>query len=193
MSEAKQNDANAESPHLDLTAASTDAVRPPSRPFSTKPFYKGHLFTKPLIKGTPMSDRLSTDRLAAFSPQIPRRVADIPKSGTRAEADVDGKRLIIGKQIRMKGELSGCERLIVEGSVDATVTDVKSIEVSTSGTFKGNAEVESAVIAGTYEGSLKVRGHLEVAASGVVKGSVSYKTVAVANGGRLLGTIESIE
>ena len=190
MSEAKKND---ESPRLDLAAASADAVRPPARPFSTKPFYKGHLFTKSLIKGAPMSERLSPDRLAAFSPQIARRVADIPAVAARADVDMEGKRLIIGKQIRMKGEISGCERLVVEGHVDAKLSEVKSIEVNANGTFKGDAEVDTATIAGTFEGTQKVRGHLEIASSGLVKGNVSYKTIAVASGGRVLGTIESTD
>lgn len=141
-----------------------------------------------------MSDRFSPDRMAAFSPQVAKRVADIPNlTIARDAADMDGKRLVIGKQIRMSGEISGCEKLVVEGKVEATLSDVKSIEVTANGTFKGNAEVESAVIAGTYEGTLKVHGHVEIAPSGVVKGGVSYKTIAVANGGKLLGSIESID
>jgi cytoskeletal protein CcmA (bactofilin family) len=90
----------------------------------------------------------------------------------------------------MKGEIAGCERLVIEGQVDATLSEVKTIEVSASGQFKGTAEVETAVIAGVYEGSLKVSGHLEVASTGAIKGSVSYKTIMVANGGKLEGTIE---
>ena len=146
-----------------------------------------------------MSDKFSSDRMAAFTPQISKRVADIPNLAAPfgavargAEADTDGKRLVIGKQIRMSGEISGCERLVVEGKVEANLSDVKSIEVTANGTFKGNAEVDNAVIAGTYEGNLKVNGHLEIAPSGVVKGDVSYKTIAVANGGRLTGIIETL-
>jgi hypothetical protein len=190
---------NPESPRLDLTAANPDGIKPPTRPFSAKPLFKGHLFTRSLTKAKPqgstMSERFSSDRLAAFAPQIPRRVADIPNSAAArsAEADIDGKRLVIGKQIRMRGEISGCERLLVEGHVDASLSDVKTIEVTANGYFKGNAEVDVASIAGTFEGNLKVCGHLEIAPSGVVKGNVSYKTIAVANGGRLLGTIESAD
>jgi len=73
------------------------------------------------------------------------------------------------------------------------LSDVKSIEITANGTFKGNAEVDSAIIAGIYEGSLKVHGHLEIAPSGIVKGGVSYKTIAVANGGRLQGSIETLD
>lgn len=191
------------SPHLALTQGPVDQeLRPPVKPFNAKPLFKSHLFTKTLAtkhganktttQGKMMSDRFSSDRMAAFSPQIPRRVADIPNpaAARAAAAESDGRSLIVGKAIRMKGEISGCERLVIEGNVDATLSEVKSIEVTASGQFKGTAEVESAVIAGVYEGSLKVSGHLEVASTGAIKGSVSYKTIMVANGGKLEGTIE---
>jgi cytoskeletal protein CcmA (bactofilin family) len=206
----------AAAPRIDLSLAAHRAdVRPPLKPFGagqkTNPFFGAAAKTFPAppqfssasiaaptpaaqqTKGRTMSDRFSSDRMAAFSPQVAKRVADIPNLTIARDADLDGKRLVIGKQIRMSGEISGCEKLVVEGKVDATLSDVKSIEVTANGTFKGNAEVDSAVIAGTYEGTLKVNGHLEIAPSGVVKGGVSYKTIAVANGGKLLGSIESID
>lgn len=191
-----------DSPRIDLSHATRGAgVRPPSRPFSAKRGAKTNpFFRQSQSKGKSMSDRFNTDRMAAFTPQIPKRVADIPNLapsfgvvGRGVDADIDGKRLVIGKQIRMSGEISGCERLVVEGKVEANLSDVKSIEITANGTFKGNAEVDSAIIAGIYEGSLKVHGHLEIAPSGIVKGGVSYKTIAVANGGRLQGSIETLD
>ena len=47
----------------------------------------------------------------------------------------------------IKGEIAGAERLVGEGQVDATLSDVKSLEIAAGGTFKGSAEVDSAVIA----------------------------------------------
>ena len=187
------------SPHLSLTQGPIDQdLRPPVKPFSARQPFKTHLFTKMLAtkttsQGKIMSDRFSnSDRMAAFSPQIPRRVADIPNPAAvrAATAEADGRSLVVGKQIRMKGEIAGCERLVIEGVVDATLSEVKVIEVTAGGHFKGAAEVDSAVIAGVYEGSLKVHGHLEIAGTGAIKGSVSYKTIMVANGGKLEGTIE---
>jgi cytoskeletal protein CcmA (bactofilin family) len=197
-----QNRAGADtSPHIDLRQSARADIRLPTRPFSAKPvstvnpFFKDPKSKTSHSRGISMSDRFSTDRMAAFTPQVQKRVADIPNltAMRTPDADTEGKRLVIGKQIRMSGEIGGCEKLVVEGKVDATISDVKSIEVTANGSFKGNAEVESAVIAGTYEGSLKVHGHLEIAPSGVVKGGVSYRTIAVANGGKLLGTIETID
>lgn len=179
---------------LDLRGAAErrEGVRPPSKPFRARPFFKGNLFTGKRAKGKKMSDRFSSDR-SSFTPQIPRRTPDIPSPSVLRTpgGDSDGKQLTIGKAVRVSGEVSGCERLVVEGQVDATLKDVKFIEVTQNGAFKGDAEVENAIIAGNYEGSLKVSGHLEIAGSGTVKGTVSYKTIAVASGGQVLGTIES--
>ncbi len=189
--------AGIDSPRIDLSpGARPSGLRPPSRPFSARPAFKTNpFFRNSKAEEKSMSDRFSTDRMAAFTPAVPKRVADIPNlaAARAAEADTDGKRLVIGKQIRISGEISGCEKLVIEGKVEAALSGVKSIEVTVNGAFNGAADVESAVIAGTCEGTLKVNGHLEVAASGVVKGAVSYKTIAVANGGKLLGKIEIID
>jgi cytoskeletal protein CcmA (bactofilin family) len=175
------------------------------KPFGAKPAFKSNPFFSngpshnqsptALLGRKQMSDKFSSDRMAAFTPQIPKRVADIPNLvGARGtDVDIDGKRLVIGKQIRMSGEISGCERLVVEGKVDAKLSEVKTLDVTANGSFKGSAEVDNAVIAGVYEGDLRVRGHLEIAPSGMVKGSVAYKTIVVANGGKILGSIETID
>jgi cytoskeletal protein CcmA (bactofilin family) len=140
-----------------------------------------------------IAERLLSDRGAAFNPQIPRRTLEIPSAGSTkgSEADLEGKRLVVGKQVSLSGEIGGCEKLLVEGKVDATLRDIKSLDVGAQGSFKGTAEVESAHIAGSFEGTLKVSGHLDIGANATVKGTVSYGTIAVANGGKLLGTIES--
>lgn len=183
-------------PRLDLSKM-TRGIRPPPKAFTARPLKRGLFRTSTLSislsRETSMSDRFTSDRMAAFNPQIPRRVADIPSPGAaRGADDVEGKRLVVGKQVRIHGEVSGCERLVVDGHVDAKVSGVKTLDVTVNGTFKGSSEVDSATIAGTYDGDLKVNGHLEIAASGVVTGKVSYKTIAVANGGRLQGAIETL-
>jgi len=155
----------------------------------------------PASTGENMSERFIAERLLSdrgtsnFNPQIPRRIPDIPSptSVKASEADTDGRRLLVGKQVVLSGEIGGCERLVVEGKVDVTLKDVKTLEVGAQGVFKGTAEVEAAMIAGTFEGTLRVSGHLDVGPGAVVKGTVSYGTIAVASGGKLLGTIESVE
>jgi len=150
--------------------------------------------------GGNMSERFIAERLLSdrgtgnsFNPQIPRRVPDIPNMNTvkAGEADAEGKRLLVGRAVQLSGEIGGCERLVVEGSVDVTLKDVKTLEVGAQGVFKGTAAVDAAVIAGSFEGTLKVSGHLDVGPGATVKGNVSYGTISVASGGKLMGTMES--
>ena len=140
-----------------------------------------------------ISERLLSDRGTTFNPQIPRRVPDIPSPGgvKASEADFEGKRLTVGKAVKLSGEIGGCEKLVVEGTVEATLHDIKTLEIGTNGTFKRNAAVETAMVSGSFEGTLKVSGHLDVGPGATVKGTVSYGTITVASGGKLLGTIES--
>ncbi len=183
----------AEPAQLDLRRAAErrEAVRPPSKPFSAKPFFKDNLFTGQHAKGKAMSDKVSSDR-SPFTPHIALHKPHIlsPAISRASKVHSAGKQLVIGQAISLTGEISGCERLVVKGHVDATLKDAKFIEVVQKGSFKGNADVENAFIGGTFDGSLKIRGHLEISSSGLVKGTVSYKTIAVANGGQVLGTIE---
>jgi cytoskeletal protein CcmA (bactofilin family) len=139
-----------------------------------------------------MSDRFSSDH-SSSKPQIPRRTPDIPSPSVlhTPSNDADGKQLAISTAVSISGEISGYERLIVEDRVDATLKDIKFVEVTQNGEFKGDAEVENAIIARNYEGALKVSSYLEIAGSGTVKGAARYKTIAMASGGQVLGARES--
>src|SRR3546814_4945852 len=53
-----------------------------------------------------------------------------------------------------------CEKLVVEGRVEADLRDSQSLEISEPGLFKGNATVEDCEISGTFEGDLTVTGLL---------------------------------
>ncbi|MCB2106969.1 MAG: polymer-forming cytoskeletal protein [Rhodobacteraceae bacterium] len=145
------------------------------------------------------ADRAFMDRFAertvpsaAYAPA--RRTTEIPSPASvkAAEAESEGKRLTIGRQVRINGEISGCAHLTVEGNVDASVSDARSLDVTPSGTMKGRAEVNSAVIAGTFDGTLIVNGHLDILATGRVNGTISYRALTIATGGKISGSITEI-
>ncbi|TAN46274.1 MAG: polymer-forming cytoskeletal protein [Rhodospirillales bacterium] len=152
---------------------------PPMKPFSRK--------------GTHMPNKPPA---APFRPDIPRRVVDIPGSQRRPMSpgqETDGKKLIVGRDICLTGEISACDRLVVEGRVEASLSDARSVDISETGFFKGNAEVEEATIAGCFEGKLIVNGRLCVRANGRVRGTVRYASLVVEQGGQLSGSVELVE
>ena len=57
---------------------------------------------------------------SAFHPVVSRRAADIPPAPMpRGDgAQYDPKTLIVGREITLSGEITACERLLVEGKVE---------------------------------------------------------------------------
>jgi cytoskeletal protein CcmA (bactofilin family) len=109
-----------------------------------------------------------------------------------AEADRYGKRLIVGEGIRLSGEISSCDRLVVQGQVEVTLNDTLALEIARSGRFTGGCEVEEADISGIYEGDLTVRKHLCVRGTGKLTGTIRYAQLELERGGQIAGNISVI-
>ncbi len=100
--------------------------------------------------------------------------------------------LTVGPDIQMKGEITSCDRVVIEGMVDATMRDVHTVELAETGALKGTAEVEDAEISGSFEGDLVVRGKITVYASGRVRGNVTYGEIEIQRGGQISGNIRNV-
>lgn len=104
----------------------------------------------------------------------------------------ESKRLIVGQDIVLTGEITSCDRLIVEGRVEAKLKECREIEIAQSGTFEGKADIELAEISGVFEGDLVARGLLIVHATGKVIGNVEYGQIEIARGGVIAGDVKAI-
>jgi cytoskeletal protein CcmA (bactofilin family) len=113
-------------------------------------------------------------------------------SSVQTEPDRYGKRLIVGQGIRLSGEISSCDRLVVEGEVEVTLNDTLALEIASSGRFTGGCEVEEADISGVYEGDLTVRKHLCVRSTGKLTGTIRYSQLELERGGQIAGNISVI-
>ncbi len=114
--------------------------------------------------------------------------ASAPNPLARASAK---RVLTVGPDIQMKGEITSCDRVIIEGVVDATMRDVHTVELAETGSLKGTAEVEDAEISGSFEGDLIVRGKLTIYASGRVRGNITYGEVEIQRGGQISGNVRN--
>jgi len=101
-----------------------------------------------------------------------------------------GKQLIVGRDIVLNGEIAACDKLVVEGRVEAKLANSRAIEVAESGVFRGSAEIEDAEISGEFDGTLTVRGLLTVRATGRVSGDIRYGRISIETGGEIAGTVE---
>src|SRR4051812_16835465 len=162
-------------------------------------------------KGPDMSMTKPPASSTTFKPEIPRRVVEIPgvpvrrpmsESLTAAtdSASVSGsslstssnemRKLIVGRDISLSGEITACDVLVVEGTVEAKLRDGRNIEIAESGLFKGSVEIDEADIAGRFEGDISVRGRLRLRSTGKINGSIRYGELEVEAGGQLIGDIQ---
>jgi cytoskeletal protein CcmA (bactofilin family) len=133
--------------------------------------------------------------------ELPRRKVDLPGTGSvdspgglsrGGDLEPDkygGKRLIVGEGIRLSGEISSCDRLVVEGEVEVTLNDTLALEIASSGRFTGGCEVEEADISGVYEGDLMVRRRLFVRGTGRLTGTIRYGELELERGGQIAGNV----
>jgi cytoskeletal protein CcmA (bactofilin family) len=131
------------------------------------------------------------------APDIPSLVGKRPSStpesdSPEATATSDVRKLVVGREISLSGEIAACDVLVVEGTVEARLKNGRVIEVAKGGLFKGAVEIEDADIAGSFEGDITVRGALRIRASGRITGTIRYGLLEVEPGGRLSGSIEAL-
>ncbi|MEA2738454.1 MAG: hypothetical protein QOH05_1761, partial [Acetobacteraceae bacterium] len=111
--------------------------------------------------------------------------------GRPAARDPSERRtLVVGRGISVQGVVQDAERLVVEGTVEATMIHATELAIAPGGVFKGEVEVEEAEIAGTIDGTLTARGSLIVRGSGKVLGTAKCRRLQVEDGGQITGRIE---
>jgi cytoskeletal protein CcmA (bactofilin family) len=95
--------------------------------------------------------------------------------------------MIVGAGISLSGAINSCDRLVIEGSVQANLHNCRDLKIAESGFFNGNAEIDEAEIRGRFEGYLVVRKRLTICANGNVSGMISYKEIEIEVGGKSWG------
>ncbi len=141
-------------------------------------------------QGSETAGQTQRDLGAPRVTDMTRRPFESAETGSFTGGETEGKKLIVGREICLSGEIKTCDQLVVEGKVEATLTDSRRLEIASTGFFKGTANIQEADISGRYQGDLTVIGCLKVRATGSIEGEVRYGELEVERGGQITGTIE---
>jgi cytoskeletal protein CcmA (bactofilin family) len=107
--------------------------------------------------------------------------------------EVEARTLIIGRGISLSGNINSCDRLIVEGRIEANLQNCKHITVAEAGIFNGKAAIDDAEIRGRFEGDLVVRKRLLIRTGAHVSGTITYGEIEIEAGGRISGVLQAHE
>ncbi len=116
-----------------------------------------------------------------------------PREGSpRNPAEPDGSKLTVGREIHLKGEITSCDLLIVEGRVEASMNS-RYIRIAADGVFDGECEVDIADVAGRFNGNLVARERLVVRSTGRVSGTIRYDRIEIEPGGVVAGNVDLLQ
>ncbi len=179
---------------LEGGAGLSDQGRQPNRPADSG------LGVPPYRPATP-KEAPSMGRAPFPAPPNPSAVPPPPAGGAPRPAPqpvrpgrepAERRTLVVGRGISVQGTVQDAERLVVEGTVEASMIHATELAIAPGGVFKGEVEVEDAEIAGTIDGTLTARGNLIVRATGRVLGTARCRRLQVEDGGQITGRIEMI-
>ncbi|HXE27585.1 MAG TPA: polymer-forming cytoskeletal protein [Stellaceae bacterium] len=136
------------------------------------------------------TEKPATISVSRVTPPTPTPM--VTPRDNKNDAKNETKRLTVGRGISLNGKISFCDRLVIDGKVEAELEDCHTVEVTENGTFKGAAEITGAEISGHYDGSLTVRENLLIRSTGRVSGTVRYGKLHIEDGGEINGDVKSI-
>jgi cytoskeletal protein CcmA (bactofilin family) len=110
-------------------------------------------------------------------------------TATAQPQTADHRRLMLGRDIKLVGEITNCEHLIIEGTLEAKTLETQRLDLLDTGAFTGSATVKDAVISGRFDGTLVVTGRLSIKSTAVVKGEISYGALEIEAGSRIEASI----
>jgi len=171
----------------DLQAHADEPAKPVDSGLGVPPFRPAQLQEVPIMSRQPFTT-------APPPPAAPPAGArpGLPPIRPQARDPSERRTLVVGRGISVQGTVQDAERLVVEGTVEASMIHATELAISPGGIFKGEIEVEDAEIAGTIDGTLTARGSLIVRASGKVLGTARCRRLQVEDGGQITGHIEML-
>lgn len=153
-------------------------------------------FTPPHFKETPMARSPFTPPPVPAAPVVPTAQPSAPSQRsmmTSPRETTERRTLVVGRGISVQGTVLDAERLVVEGTVEASmVNGLVELSIAPGGVFKGEVEVEDADIAGVIDGTLTARGTLNIRNTGRVIGTARCRRLQVEDGGQMTGRIEML-
>jgi len=110
----------------------------------------------------------------------------------KSEIQTEVQETIIGSGVKVKGEISGKDDLIVHGQVEGII-DFKKGQVIVSKTGNVNADVYGKIITieGDVKGSLFGKEKIVLQPSGVVRGNMTAPRVKVEDGAKFKGNVDT--
>lgn len=106
-------------------------------------------------------------------------------------AQASGRSAVIGPRIKINGDVSGEENLIIEGQIEGSVNLREfRVDVGPSGTVKANVDAKIVKVDGTVEGDIIASEMATISRTGNVRGNIKAPRMTLEDGAKFKGSID---
>jgi cytoskeletal protein CcmA (bactofilin family) len=119
----------------------------------------------------------------------PQRVAAVPQSSPvpATPAAPRATLCVIGPKTAIKGEITGDEDVLVEGTVEGQIRINRDLRIGPGGTVKATVQAQSVVVSGELIGDCHASHRVEIQATGRLTGNIGAPRVVIAEGATFRG------
>ena len=141
------------------------------------------IFGKPEQKpATPVASKIPSHAPVPTAPPTSLGLAP-PATAPRAASGA----CVVGAKTTIKGEISGDEDILVEGTVEGQIHITKDLRVGPGGVVKAKVQAQSVVVSGDLLGDCEATHRVEIQASGKLLGNIRAPRVVIAEGASFKG------
>lgn len=123
--------------------------------------------------------------MAIFTKDNPAVTGETKAGGNGGEGTLS----IIAGGMRVVGDIETEGVVKIEGRVEGSIRAGRQVLIGRQGEVKGDITTREAVIGGKVQGTVNATERLEVQATSTIVGDINTKSIAVAEGGRINGTV----
>jgi len=106
-------------------------------------------------------------------------------------ATADRSTARLGPSLHIKGEISGNEDLLIDGSVEGLIQlDERKLTVGATAKLTADIIAREVVVYGTVKGNLRAKDRIEIKKDGSVNGDLTTARISIEDGAYFKGSIE---
>src|SRR6201985_1640782 len=156
-------------------------AKKPETPQAAQPEPKSFAANQPNLNQAPRTASATWEGTNAMSTDAMRPLG---ATGDRATAR-------LGASLHVKGEITGSEDLLVDGSVEGLIQlDERKLTVGATAKVTADIIAREVVVYGTVKGNLRAKDRIEIKKDGSVNGDLTTSRILIEDGAYFKGSIE---
>ena len=113
-----------------------------------------------------------------------------PRAADAPPGRGEGRASVIGPHVKIQGELSAEEDILIEGRVEGEISVTQSLKIGPTAQVNAEVKAQSVVIAGKVVGNVTATERVELLPSGTLEGNIRAPKIVIAEGAQFRGSVD---